>query len=204
MMGGMGERAIAVLIVALLVLAGCGDGDGAGEDAGGDQAAKTVNGDGADSSGERRQLKSHNDSGGGAVQFENARTAGSVVEFGSEAGPEDFEAVAAALHGYLDAKAARDWELSCQYMSAEAIESIAQFDPEADTSDCPALLEQFSSGTSQQILRRLAVADVGSVRIQGNEAHALYTGTKQLGFFMPMVFEDEAWRVRTLAPSMLP
>lgn len=186
----MWERSAALLVALCLALSGCG-GDG-GSDASGS------------SDGERKQLKSHSDSGGGAAQFENARTAGSVVEFGTEASSDDFEDVAAALHGYLDAKAAQDWELSCEYMSQEAIKSIAQFDPEGDTSDCPALLEQFSSGTSPKILRRLAVADVGSVRIQGDQAHALYYGTQDLGFFMPMVYEEGQWRVRALAPSMLP
>lgn len=188
----MWERSVVLLATLCFLLAGCGGSDGS--------EADSTSGSG----GERRQLKTHDDSGGGAAQFENARTAGTVVEFGTEAGPEDFAAVADALHGYLDAKAARDWELSCEYMSQEAIKSIAQFDPEGETSDCPALLEQFSSGTSPKILRRLAVADVGSVRIQGNEAHALYWGTQDMGFFMPMVYEEGQWRVRALAPSILP
>lgn len=182
-------------MVALLVLAGCG-GDGNGDEVGGEPAPEV--GD------ERRQLKTHNDSGGGAGQYENARSAGTVVEFGVEASQEDFEAVAAAMHGYFDAKEARDWELSCEYMSSEAIESIAQFDPTGDTSDCPALLESFSSGTSPEILSRVAVADVGSVRIDGDQAHALYIGARDFGFFMPMVFEDGLWKVRAMAPSMLP
>ena len=190
-----------LLIFGALLIAGCaGDGDGSASAGGattsGPEAESTVS--------ERRQLKSHNDTGGGAAQFENARSAGTVVEFGVEAGPEDFDAVAAALHGYLDAKEAQDWELSCEYMSTEAVDSIAQFAPEPEEMDCPELLEEFSSGTAPEILRRLAVADVGSVRIEGDQAHALYTGAKGLGFFMPMVLEDGQWKVRALAPSMLP
>lgn len=206
MMAGMRGRAaislIAGMLLALgaLLIVGCGGDNGAGSDDAASTAAETVSVEGD----EREQLKSHNDSGGGAAQFENARSAGTVVEFGTEASQEDFEAVAAAVHGYLDAKEARDWELSCEYMSAEAIESIAQFAPEPDTADCPQLLEDFSSGTSPEILRRLAVADVGSVRIQGDQAHALYKGAKGFGFFMPMVLEDGLWKVRALAPSVLP
>lgn len=189
-----------MLVVALLALAGCGGGD----DDGNGGANGAAGGEMTSAGGEREQLKSHDDSGGGAEQYENARSAGTVVEFGVEASPEDFEAVAAALHGYLDAKEARNWELACQYMSSEAIKSIAQFAPEPETATCPRLLEDFSSGTSPKILRRLAVADVGSVRIAGDEAHALYDGARDFGFFMPMAFEDGLWKVRALAPSILP
>lgn len=187
----MWERSPLLLVALCVVLIGC-----SGSDADSDAADASPT--------ERRQLKSHNDSGGGAEQFANARSAGTVVEFGSEAAPEDFEDVAAALHGYLDAKEAQDWELACEYMSAEAIESIAQFAPDPDGTDCPQLLEDFSSGTDPEILHRLAIADVGSVRIAGDEAHALYKGAQGLGFFMPMVYEDGLWKVRALAPSMLP
>lgn len=193
------------LLLALLAfafaLAGCGGGEDAtgGEETNAGEPVETaVAGD------PREKLKSHEDSGGGAAQYENARSAGTVVEWGEEAGPEDFEAVAAALHGYLDAKAVRDWALACEYMSQEAIESIAQFDPAGEEAECSQLLENFSSGTAPEILRRLAIADVGSVRIAGDEAHALYTGAKGFGFFMPMVREDGLWKVRALAPSILP
>lgn len=200
MMIAMWERVLGILIVATLSLAACGVAACGGGENGGDgtEQAGASNGD------ERRQLKSHNDSGGGAEQYRNARSAGTVVEFGSEAGPQDFAEVAAALHGYLDAKEARDWELACEYMSTEAVESISQFAPDPEAMDCPELLEEFSSGTSPEILRRLAIADVGSVRISGDQAHALYTGAQKLGFFMPMVYEDGLWKVRALAPSMLP
>lgn len=193
---------VSIVLTCVLALGGCGGDEGKGAEATAGEETST-SAAGAASGEERRQLKSHNDSGGGAAQFENARTAGTVVEFGEEADAEDFEAVAAALHGYLDAKEAQDWGLSCEYMSREAIESIAQFAADPDAS-CPELLEEFSSGTSPKILRRLAVADVGSVRILGNEAHALYKGAKGFGFFMPMVFEEGQWKVRSLAPSMLP
>ena len=200
MMSPMRGRAAGFLVALVLLIGGCGGDDASGDGTAAGSGEETTPAAGV----ERKQLKSHSDSGGGAAQFENARSAGTVVEFGVEASQEDFEAVAAALHGYLDAKAARDWELSCEYMSKEAVESIAQFAPDPESADCPDLLQEFSSGTAPEILRRLAVADVGSVRIQGDQAHALYTGAKGFGFFMPMVFEDGLWKVRALAPSILP
>jgi hypothetical protein len=151
--------------------------------------------------------KKHNDSGGGAEQFKVKGGDNSVQEFGEEADSEEFEAAAAALHNFLDARAEGNWAAACQYMSQGVTESFEQFASRAkgaeDTS-CGTVLEQLTNPAAAPLLKEEAAkASVGSLRIEDERAFVIYTGLDGTIMAMPMENEDGDWKVASLAGTPL-
>lgn len=146
----------------------------------------------------------HHDSGGGSGQFEAKGGDNSIEEFGEETSGSEFEEAAAALHDYLDARAQRAWAAACGYLATgvtkELIVQLAKARGGAAPS-CAGLLASFSSGLPQAVLREAAVADVGSLRVEGDRGFLLYHGAHGAGYFIPMVREEGHWRVAAIAPS---
>ncbi|HEX6153450.1 MAG TPA: hypothetical protein VFZ19_08015, partial [Solirubrobacterales bacterium] len=92
----------------------------------------------------------HQDSGGGAAQFQRKGSDNSIQEFGQEGGGAEFAAAAATLHAYLDARAAGRWEDACSHLAAEVVASLEQFAAAnsggAELEGCPQILQALSSG----------------------------------------------------------
>jgi hypothetical protein len=147
----------------------------------------------------------HSDSGGGSAPLRTRGGDNSIQDFGSEAGGEDFAAAAAALHAYLDARAAGAWRTACSYMASGLTTLLAE--PAAGEGspppDCPALLHALSAGLPKSALREAAQADVASVRVEGDRAFLLFHGAESTPYFIPMAREGGAWKVAAPAPSPL-
>lgn len=149
----------------------------------------------------------HNDSGGGSAQFRHKGSDNSIQEFGSEASTSERDRAAEALHGFLDARAARDWSTACSYMSAGLIgslEALLAHAPQAEKpKGCAEILAALSGGAPDQALQDVAQADVGSLRSDGERGFLLYHGANDTDYAMPMVFEGGAWKVGALEGSPL-
>lgn len=146
----------------------------------------------------------HEDSGGGSEQFRVAGGDNTIQEFGEEASDAEFEAVATALHGYLDARADRDWETVCGYMSrelAESMEALAAKSEKVDGTSCAAAQEALSIAVPNANREKAAEADIGSVRVEGEDAFAIYHGDKGVSFAMPMASEGGEWKVASLSAT---
>lgn len=144
----------------------------------------------------------HHDSGGGVKQFESKGGDNSIQESGSEASGPEFAAAAAALHAYLDARAAGAWAVACEYLSPGAYEPLTEPGGGGGPS-CPEVLARLSGGLPQRALREVAVADVGSFRVEGDSGFILFHGAHGADWFAPMVREDGHWKVGAIAPSAL-
>lgn len=151
--------------------------------------------------------KHHSDSGGGSKQFRVKGGDNSVQEFGGEADTSELDKAATALHNFLDARAAGDWGAACSYMSKSVVESFeklaAQSKQPQNTSCAEILGKLINPAAKQELLAEAAKADVGSLRIEGERAFIIYTGTDKTILAMPMANEGGTWKVASLAGTPL-
>lgn len=228
-MGPAGRKlptiAIAVLLALFLVSCGGDDDDSSGGettaaqsqdgDAGGGQnqgdakgSGESGDSDGSGSGGSAGSNASqqHQDSGGGSAQFKTKGGDNSVQEFGSEAEAAEFDQAAEAVHGFFDARVRGDWEAACSYLAADVAESLQQLSgksKELEDGGCPEALKAISEGVPQSAFKEAAKADIGSLRVEGDQAFVIYRGAMKTVFAMPMKDEDGAWKVASLAGTPL-
>ena len=220
--------AIAALLVAI-GLSACGGGDGGttssssstsspGDAGDGQTQAQTTGGaakkkdggqGGQDDNGSSSTFtpEQHSDSGGGSAQFKVKGGDNSVQEFGEEADASETEAAAIALHNFLDARAEGDWDAACRYLSkstAESFEKLAARAKQIDGSGCGAILEALTNPAAKSAMKAEAKkADVGSLRIEGDRAFVIYSGTGGTVLAIAMANEDGDWKVASLAGTPL-
>jgi hypothetical protein len=150
--------------------------------------------------------KPHQDSGGGSDQFKVKGGDNSVQEFGEEAPESELEQAATALHGFLDARAAGDWEAACSYLSAPVAESLEQLAANAKPlkgADCAELLQGLSGGVPASVLAEAAKADVGSLRFEGEQAFLIYRGAHDAVYAIAMAEEGGEWKVAGMSGTPL-
>jgi hypothetical protein len=151
--------------------------------------------------------RQHSDSGGGSQQFVQKGGDNSVQEFGEEADPQEFSDAAAALHGFLDARAEGNWAAACDYMSKSIVESFEKLFAQAkqveDTS-CAGILEKLTNPAAKSAMKQEAEkADVGSLRVEGDRSFVIYKGVEGTVLAMPMADEGGDWKVASLAGTPL-
>jgi len=212
---------VAALVALLLVagLAGCGgggDSDSTATQAGAGGSAEGKSGDGASSQdgtkggGDGKQQSTdagdasdfkprhHDDSGGGAERFKVKGGDNSIQEFGEEADTSELDAAATTLHNFLDARAEGNSAAACQYLAKSTIESFEQLASQTKSKDtsCGGILAAITNPAAKAAMKAEAEkADVGSLRIEGEQAFIIYTGTEGTILAMPMAKEGGAWKV---------
>lgn len=151
--------------------------------------------------------KEHEDSGGGSAQFRVKGGDNSIQEFGSEAEGSQFEQAAAALHGFLDARAAEDWGAACSYLAEGAkrpLEQLAAKAEQIEGANCAGILRRLTNPAATGELRKEAAqADVGSLRVEGDRAFVIYRGFGDSVLAIPMSEEGGEWKVASLAGTPL-
>jgi hypothetical protein len=147
--------------------------------------------------------KQHSDSGGGSEQFKVKGGDNSVQEFGGEAETSEFNAASAVLHNFLDARAEGNWAAACEYISQDIVKSLEKLAAQAkgiEDKSCAGVLEKLTNPDARQSMKdEAAQADVRSLRLEGDQAFALYTDSDGSVFSMPMDNEDGTWKVGSLA-----
>ncbi len=176
--------------------------NGSGNSGGGHPKRSRSSGDAVPGENTHFTPPAHRDSGGGARQFEARGGDNSIQESGQEASGSDFGEAAAALHAYLDARAAGAWAVACEYLAPGVYRGLAGQGGGAP--GCAEILAGLSAGLPPRALRDVAVADVGSFRVEGDSGFLLFHGAHGVDWFVPMVREDGSWKVAALAPSALP
>jgi hypothetical protein len=151
--------------------------------------------------------KHHEDTGGGSKQFRVKGGDNSIQEYGDEEGGSEFEAAAAALHDFLDARAAGDWPAACEYMSKRVIESFNEMSSQSNPGKklgCAKILEVLINPAAKQLMKKEAAkADVGSLRVEGKQGFLLYTAPGSGAQAMPMENEGGTWKVASIAGTPL-
>jgi hypothetical protein len=183
------------------------DGDIASED---EQKSEAKPGDGGQQAGGSSDSDfvpdQHDDSGGGSAQFRTKGGDNSVQEFGQEADDSERDEAAAALHNFLDARAAEDWESACSFLAEQVRESLEKLAAQADQAEntsCAGILAKLTNRAALPALRSEAArADVGSLRIEGDRAFILYRSGETV-FTVPMANEEGSWKVASFAGTPL-
>jgi hypothetical protein len=149
--------------------------------------------------------KSHQDSGGGSDQFRVEGGDNSVQEFGEEAGPSEFEAAAAALHNFFDARVERNWAAACSYLAGSIRQSFAKIASRANrNAGCAATLAALSQKVPTSNLRDAAGANAGSLRVGGDGAFLIYRGAPRgTVYAVPMAKQHGSWKVDSLSGTPL-
>jgi hypothetical protein len=149
--------------------------------------------------------KQHQDSGGGAAQYEVKGGDNSVQEYGQEADASEFEAAATALHNFLDARAQGNWEAACQYLSKDTVKSLAGLAGQLKSgAGCAGALEKIINPAAKKLMmEEAAKADIGSMRFEGDQGFLIYTAGNDTIFTMPMANEGGVWKVSALTGSAL-
>ncbi len=177
--------------------------DNASQDDGDSSASNPDDGGGQSPEASDFVPRKHNDSGGGAGQLKAKGGDNSVQEFGSEAAASEFDAAAATLHNFLDARAEGNWAAVCEQISKTIIESIEKLVGKAKTIEdgsCAVILESLMNPAAKKAMEAEAEeADVRSLRTDGERAFLLYTASDGEIFSMPMANEDGTWKVASLA-----
>lgn len=189
-----------IALLALLfsaALAGCG-GSGGTE---GTAAGGGGNGAGPGPPASAFHPKRHEDSGGGSDQFKVKGGDNSVQEFGSEGSDADLQAAATALHGFLDARAERNWAAACGYLAGSARQSLSQALPGAENAaTCAAGMAALSGKVPTATLREAAQADVGALRTEGDRSFLIYRAPPEGTIYaMPMSRQGDNWKVAALS-----
>jgi hypothetical protein len=215
------RRTLVALGVAVL-LAGCGGGGEATVSTTAGSTAEAISAAGAVKAGATShrtgsprattpqaasRTRAHHDAATGAASFETKGGDNSIQESGSEAGASEVSQAAAALHGYLNARAAGEWSKACSYMAAGVTAQLSQLTAGGAAGKkappCAKLLAGFSAGVPAAAMREAAEADVGALRVEDESAFLLYHGAHSTDYFMPMSRESGHWKVAAIAPSPL-
>lgn len=178
-----------------------------GEPGGGSKSAAGGSGQGSESPTAEPHFtpRVHHDSGGGSKQFVHKGGDNSLQEYGSEGTGEDFREAAAALHTYLDARAAGAWGAACGALSGRLVEQlISQLGATSEGKQlCPEVLAELDSGIPEAAVREGAEADVAALRAQGDAGYLFYRGPQGEALFIPVHREGGHWKVAAVGPSPL-
>jgi hypothetical protein len=139
----------------------------------------------------------------GAQQFHHNGSDNSIQESGSEAAASDRDRAAAALHGYLDAGVRRDWASACHLLARAIYEQLAA-GIGLPGQPCPTVLGRYFAHVVRARFALAAVAEVGSLRLEGDHGFLLYHGAEDVDYAMPMAMEGGRWKVAAAAATALP
>lgn len=145
--------------------------------------------------------------GGGSAQFRVKGGDNSIQEYGAEADRSELVQAAKVAHGYLLARAERDWARACGYLSGRQAAQLQQFasaSPQLKGKGCAAILAAFSAEASTSALRELTAVDAASLRAEGRQAFLLYHGADNTSYFVPMTKGGAAWKVAAVEPTAFP
>ncbi len=139
-------------------------------------------------------------SGGGAASFRAPHADNSVPNFGAEAPNSDRARASAALSAFLRARAAGDWSTVCSYLARPTRKQLERL--AGASKDCGTVLAGLSKGGESSA--ETLTGGVVALRIKGDSAFALYHGSHNSKYVMPMVNEGGAWKMSQLAPLAYP
>lgn len=139
----------------------------------------------------------------GAASFKTKGADNSIPESGSEASAAELGAAAAALHGYLDARATGAWAKACSYLAPALAAQLSQLTGAPRKLPCARLLAGLAAGIPAASAREAAIAVPGALRVDGERALLLFHGAHDTDYFIPMAREGGRWKVAAIAPSAL-
>lgn len=120
-----------------------------------------------------------------------------IESFGTEAKGAEAKQAEAALSGYLDARAAEQWDKACSYLvkpTRRQFKQIAIQSEKIEGESCAAGLAALSTDVSAAERAALADAEAESVRVDGSEGYVLYVDDEGARFAIRAEREEGEWR----------
>jgi hypothetical protein len=179
--------AIGLSLVAALLLSACGAGGGSSSP--------------DEESGPLRA------SGGGSAQFRIPGGENILIKFGHEARQAELEQAAATVHGYLIARASKNWRAACSF-SSHTFRELLKGDFE--------LVHRFAGQSCGEMLRAIApgeppiaktrykatAVDAGSLRVEDGYGFLLFNAGPESRKLI-VSRDDGDWKVTGLLPTPL-
>jgi hypothetical protein len=183
------KLALVASLVALVGIAGCGNGSG--EDPGSTVAAAQQ---------ERIYPNVH-----GPTREFLIRDGDNVVQmFGTEGTPAQRRAVTTLLRGWMRARAAAAWSKDCSYLHRGFIHELvidAHHVSGGKVHNCPQALAFFGHEASGNLKNTFAGQKVVSLRLQGVRGYAQYHGNEgRHDWVVPVRREGAQWKVMIASP----
>jgi hypothetical protein len=201
-----------LLITAVLLMApagGCGGGS----------SSSSSSADTASSSGDSSSSSDSSSSGdasspadltqsetGASAEFIRPGKKNTIAEFGEEAEAAEREEASSVLEENLQARATGDWTTQCSTLTAATVKLIEKRAPALTTGGCPAGLEALAQpvAKSKPLRANNMTGPIAVLRVEGNKGFALYHGTNETDYTMPLRKEDGEWKVAALVTQEIP
>jgi hypothetical protein len=179
-MGSTKQIGIALLgaVLAMALLAGCGGSDSASGDSDSEVSTEFIQ------------------RGDGGSRF---------ARFGEESSAAEREAASRVLDESLDARSARNFKAQCATLTAGRVKSIeAKGNQLGIKGGCAESLEAEAEVAPQSVLNNNMTGPIDVLRIEDDQAYALYHGTKGKDYAMPMKKEGGQWKVNAVVTTEVP
>jgi hypothetical protein len=193
---------IAAMVAALLAVAACGGGSSSSvtSSTASDPAAVTPPPTQKPSKAAQEQAKAERKVAGRAAPFVAPESDNSVPTFGNEADAPERRAVEASLKRYLQARASEDWAGACRGLAKATRQGFEKLARSA-AGGCPSTLAALSKGAD---LSDPLTGSLLSLRINGDNAFALFYGPGRQQYFMPLLREAGVWKPTQVAAIAYP
>lgn len=125
-----------------------------------------------------------------------------VVRFGHEASTKEREEVGAVVTENLKARAAAKFAAQCKTLNMKGIEEI----PGAkNRGDCVKKLKEFAEplSSTKRVRTNTLTGPIVALRVEGDQAFALYHGNDGKDYVLPLEKEGGAWKVSALLTTEL-
>ncbi len=146
-------------------------------------------------------------SGGGSAPFREPGGDNSIQDFGDEGDEAELEEAAEVVHGFLAARANEDWATACSYFSKAMVmqlEQLASQSEQLKDRGCAPIVGALTASVPSATRKALTEVDAASLRYDDERAFLLYRGADGIDYFMPLVREDDTWKVSALSSTAFP
>jgi hypothetical protein len=120
-----------------------------------------------------------------------------VAKWGEEAGKAELEVGAAVVHDYLVAVVEKDWAKTCS-LASEFVTQRLGAHPKTSKGGCAAILAAYAKPPLPSTYDSSEV-EAESMRATDDWAFLLYRAAKAR-YYMPLVKENDGWKVNLVAP----
>lgn len=187
--------ALGVLLTAAVVIAlgGCGGGS--------DSSSSPSSSSEPDPSSASSSQK------GASSEFISPGGENKYAKFGKEASEEERKAASSTLEENLQARQAGDWETQCATLGKPVAEELAGEAGAPTGLIGQALVKACGEGLSNlaqplqasaEVRKNTLTGEIAVLRVEGNQAYALYHGSEGQDYAMPMEKEGIGWKVAAL------
>ncbi len=151
----------------------------------------------------RRKRAAHRPHRAGAAAFLQPEGDNSIPNYGSEASAGERAAAQTALGAYLSARAGGEWAGACALMASQVQKQLGALSG-SDGESCAAAYAKLSSGISASERASPLIGSLAALRVEGENAFALFYGPGARQYMMPLRSEGGAWKVTQIAAIPYP